>query len=246
MQHDLWRQWQSLAAGAPASADAARLFSDFLREQFADFKLPWAAGFGAAPGAAAPSLMDAPALGPTREHQQRLQRMAQAFRRIEESQRQLQRLWSDSLREAATAFAQGSGAPPAAAISAEALRKLYDNWIDCAESAYARTAHGDEFCKALSEFVNASSEWRKELQASVEVWAKQLDLPTRSELNSLNSRLKTLEEQLRAARKAKAPGKPAPKRAAAAQGRATAQGGATAQGKAKPKRKATRERKARR
>jgi hypothetical protein len=45
--------------------------------------------------------------------------------------------------------------------------------------------------------MNASSAWRKESQVSVELWAKALDLPTRSELNTLMRRVNSLEGQLR-------------------------------------------------
>ena len=190
---------------ASARADeAARTFSDFLREQFADFQMPWSAGLGAADPQSAPTT-NLPAFGPTREHQQRWQRTAEAWRRIDDAQRRLQRLWSDALREAATAFAARLGPPYTAALSAEAMRKLYDMWIECAEEAYARAAHGDAFCNALSEFVNASGQWRRELQASIEHLAKLLDLPTRSEINTLMHRLRSVEEQLRAASKTRKP-----------------------------------------
>jgi class III poly(R)-hydroxyalkanoic acid synthase PhaE subunit len=152
---------------------------------------------------------DSPALGLTREHQQRWQRTAEAWRRIDDARRRLQRLWSDALSEAAAAFAARLGPPHAAALSAEAVRKLYDLWIECAEEAYARAAHGDAFCEALSEFVNASSQWRREVQASIEHSAKLLDLPTRSEINSLTHRLRSVEEQLRAAAKTRKPRAPA-------------------------------------
>jgi BMFP domain-containing protein YqiC len=189
------------AASAPAAADAARAFSDFLRDQFSGLDLPWSTGFGAAAGAASPSSKDSPALGPTREHQQRWQRAAEAWQRMNEAQQRLQRLWDDTLREAAASFAARSARPAGADAGPDAIRKLYDAWIDCAEEAYARTAHSEVFCSALAEIVNASSDWRKELQASGEHWAKQLDLPTRSEINSLNARLKALEAQQRAAGK---------------------------------------------
>jgi len=192
-------------ASTPAAAEAARAFSDFLREQFADFHPPWGAGFGVAAGAVPAFSADSPALGPNREHQQRWQRAAEAWQRMIDAQRRLQRLWSDALREAAAAFAAKSGQRQEAVVGADALRKLYDTWIDCAEEAYASTAHGEAFCNALTEFVNAGSEWRKELQSSVEHWSKQLDLPTRSEINSLNARLKAVETQLRAARKNRKP-----------------------------------------
>jgi len=193
-------------ASAPAAGEAARAFSDFLREQFADFRLPWSSGIGAGAGhGAPPSMGDSPAFGATREHQQRWQRMAEASRRIDDAQRRLQRLWSDALREAAATFAARLVPQHSSGVSAEALRKLYDTWIDCAEEAYARVAHGEAFCNALAEYVNASSQWRRELQASIEHLAKLLDLPTRSEINTLTQRLKSVEELLRAAQNKRKP-----------------------------------------
>ena len=192
-------------ASAPAAGEAARAFSDFMREQFSDFQLPWSSGFGAGHGARPASMGDSPAFGATREHQQRWQRMAEASRRIDDAQRRLQRLWSDALREAAAAYAARLVPLPTTEVSAEALRTLYDTWIDCAEDAYARMAHCEAFCNALAEYVNASSQWRRELQASIEHWAKLLDLPTRSEINTLTQRLKSVEELLRAARNERKP-----------------------------------------
>jgi class III poly(R)-hydroxyalkanoic acid synthase PhaE subunit len=247
VEHDLWHQWQALAAqwtpaappgaaragalafapwaeaaerftaaarsfvqgtaqpSAPA-AEAARTFSDFLREQFADaFQLPGGQAFGAVNGAPPPFGMDFPALGPTREHLQRGQRAAEAWRRTEDAQRRLQRLWSDALRDAAQDFAARLTPPQPGAVSPEALHALYDRWIDCAEAAYARTAHSDAFCTALADFVNASSQTRRALQSNVEQWAKLLDLPTRNEINTLSQRLRSVEAELRAARNERKP-----------------------------------------
>jgi len=193
---------------APAAAEAARNFSDFLRGQSNDFfRFPWSADFGAgvASGAPAASMLGVPALGLTREHQQRWQRAADAARRTVEAQRQLQLQLADALRDAATAFAARLELRQPVAESAEALRGLYDSWIDCSEEAYARTAHSDSFCKALADFVNAGSLLRKELQANMEHWAKVADLPTRSELNTLTQRLISVEEQLRAQRSERKP-----------------------------------------
>ncbi|MGA2342490.1 MAG: poly(R)-hydroxyalkanoic acid synthase subunit PhaE [Steroidobacteraceae bacterium] len=186
----------SVGGSAPAVAAAAQTFSNFLRDQFADsFKMPWAAAplAGADPAAAA----ELPALGLTREHQQRAQRAAQALRDVDDAQRRLQRLWSDTLREAAAAFVARLGAPQSTALTPDALNRLYDTWIDCAEEAYARTAHSEPFCNALADYVNASSQWRRESNAGAEFWAKLLDLPTRHEVNTLAQRLRSLEEQVR-------------------------------------------------
>jgi hypothetical protein len=188
------------AAGAGAAAAAAKGFADALREQFAGYRMPWTMP---TPTPTTPAPAEGIALGATREQQLRAQRMAAAQARMEDAQRRLQRLWSDALRDAAAAYTAGLKAP-AAPPDVEALRRLYDTWIDCAEDAYGRTAHSEEFCRALAEFVNAGSEWRREFQADAEQWAKLIDLPTRSELNSLLQRVKALEAQ-RAATPAAAP-----------------------------------------
>jgi hypothetical protein len=193
------RSFHNGAAGgsAPAAAAAAQVFGNFLRDQFADFfKMPW--GTGPAGGAEHPLPAELPALGLTREHQERAQRAAHAWRAMDDAQRRLQRLWSDTLREAASAFVARLGAATKAALTPETLNRLYDGWIDCAEESYARTAHSEAFCDALADYVNASSQWRRESNAGAELWAKLLDLPTRNEINTLAQRLRALEERVRA------------------------------------------------
>ena len=185
------RRYFEQAAGAPgpAAADAVRSFGDFLRNQSAELLRPfWSADDRRrCRERRSPQMPEWPALGLTREHQQRWQRMAQAARRIEDAQRRLQRLWSDALRDAAGRICRAACLGPArGSSSAEALHRLYDSWIDCAEAAYARTAHSEAFCDALADFVNAGSLWRREFTAAIEQWAKSLDLPTRSEINTLD------------------------------------------------------------
>jgi hypothetical protein len=200
------RRFHDSAAGGSeaAAAQAAQAFGNFLRDQFADFsKMPW----GAAPGGVADHRLAAelPAFGLTREHQERAQRAAQAWRGMDDAQHRLQRLWSDTLREAAAAFVARLGAAQSSPLTPDALNRLYDGWIDCAEESYARTAHSEAFCDALADYVNASSHWRRESIAGAEVWAKMLDLPTRNEINTLAQRLRALEERLRAQTDARQP-----------------------------------------
>jgi polyhydroxyalkanoate synthase subunit PhaE len=207
---------------AAGTAAASQAFGDFLRDQFAAFfKPPWPTGaspltgMSGSPDAPPAFLADAPALGLTREHQQRAQRAADAWRRMQAAQRRLERLGSDTLREAATAFATRLGAPASAALSADALGRLYDTWIDCAEEAYARTVHSEAFCDALADAVNAASQWRRESNAAIEQWAKFLDLPTRKEINTLAQRLRAVELRQREIKPQSAPKPPRkPRRAA--------------------------------
>jgi hypothetical protein len=183
------------------SQGAAAAFGDFLREQFSGV-LDGMLG-GSAPGGSPAAAEEAPALGPARAQQERLQRAAAAWRRLDHAERRLRRLWSDALAEAARAFVSRIGAP-AAAPTAEALHGMYDGWIDCAEEAYARMAHGEAFGAALADALKAASDWREETAASVESWAKWLDWPTRREINSLSLRVRALEEQLRETQRTRA------------------------------------------
>jgi hypothetical protein len=180
-----------MAAAAAASA-AARALCNVLREQaLGTSSLPWHTALSAA---AAPWAMmrDVPALGLTREHQQRWQQTADAARGVADAQRRLQDYWSDVLHEAAASFAARLAVP----VAGVTPRSLYEAWIDCAEAAYARTAQDDLFCEALADYVNATSRWRTHFAAIVEHWSTLLDLPTRSELNSLLRRLQSLERRL--------------------------------------------------
>jgi hypothetical protein len=197
---------EGIQTPGPTAVEAARAFGDFLRVETMDFfRFPWSANFGSGGGAGTPppqGVQGLPAFGLSREHQLRWQRNADSGRRMADAQHRLQLLWSDALRDAAIAFAAQVEPPhpdPAKGTvpGVGALRGLYDSWIDCAEEAYARIAHSDSFSSALADFMNASGTLRKESQVSVELWAKALDLPTRSELNTLMRRVNSLEEQLR-------------------------------------------------
>jgi class III poly(R)-hydroxyalkanoic acid synthase PhaE subunit len=192
----------SAGGSAPAATAAAQVLGNFLRDQFADlFKMPGGAQpWGDAPPSGTDHALPAelPALGLTREHQERAQRAAQAWRGMVEAQRRLQRLWLDTLREAASAFVARLGAAQSAPLTPDTLNRLYDSWIDCAEESYAHTAHSEAFCDALADYVNASSQWRRESNAGAEYWAKLLDMPTRNEINTLAQRLRALEERVQA------------------------------------------------
>jgi hypothetical protein len=176
------------------SQTAAAAFGDFLRDQFSGvLDAMWG---GSAPDHSAPPWQESPALGPTREYQERWQRVAAAWQRLQEAQRRVQRLWSDALGEAARTFVSNLSSATAP-LTPHSIHQFYDAWVDCAEEAYARMAHGEAFATALAEAMKAASEWRDQSAASIEPWAKWLDWPTRNEINSLSMRVRALEEKQR-------------------------------------------------
>lgn len=192
-------------AAAAGTAAAAEAFQRFLREQFGTLAMPWSSAGRSEGSGPWGNGLEAMALGAGREHQQRLQRIAEAAAAIDAAQRRLQLLWSDALREAAAAYGKTLGASAPGDASPAALRALYDRWIECAEEAYARMAHSETYGDALAEYINAGSRWRADMQACVEQWARLLDLPTRAELNTLIERVNALEAAAKGARRSQRP-----------------------------------------
>ena len=187
------RAAQPSATPSETAFAAAERLGYFLRDHFAaTMKPPWPPAAGATATAAA-AFAQAPPLGLGREQMLRAERAAEAWNRLTEAQGRLQRMWSDCLREAAAAFTARLGEAAGKPVTAEAIEHFYDVWIECAEDAYGRTAHGDAFGDALSDYVNAGAQWRREAAAGIEDWAKLWDLPTRSEVNALIHRMRDLE-----------------------------------------------------
>jgi hypothetical protein len=199
------RQFQSSGApgNGPAAGEAgagARAFADWLRDQFREPGTLWAnpAQVGLA------SWHSLPAMGPLREQQLQAERIARAGQRMEEARARCLRLWSDMLRQAAEGFARelaagvsagasAAGASTSANAAAADARQLYDQWINAAEEAYGRMARSDEFVQAQADFINAGGEMRRELSGYAADCAKFLDLPTRTELDTVHERLRELQ-----------------------------------------------------
>jgi class III poly(R)-hydroxyalkanoic acid synthase PhaE subunit len=138
-----------------------------------------------------------PALGPAREHQQSWQKMAAIVTRCAQAQGKLATVWNEiiaaGLKELGSKLSpriQSGGLPGS-------MKELYDTWVESAESAYSRAAHGAAFMQAQAELSNAMSELRIAQREVIEEWGKQFDLPTRAEINGLHQQLKQLSDALR-------------------------------------------------
>ena len=138
----------------------------------------------------------ASAFGLAGAHPEAAGRIAALQTRVFELLARMLQDWADIGRETILKF--GERVPAASSIDADppTLQALYEVWVECAEDVYATRAHAEEYCRTQAELANAVNALRSELRSQVEEWARQLDLPTRSELNALILRVKRLEEEL--------------------------------------------------
>jgi hypothetical protein len=156
---------------------------------------PWQMpGFAAAGGAE--GNWDLPGIGPLREQQAAAQEMAAAQADVArlslEMARVMAKVHADTLDLLARRSAEraNDGEPAADA------KVLYDLWIECGEATYAKVVHGDAFCRLQADLCNAGIRFQAAQREQVERWLKLLDLPTRSEVNTLNLRIRELQRQL--------------------------------------------------
>jgi hypothetical protein len=154
------------------------------------------------------------ALGLTRERQEAWQKFTRLLAQFQEVQAKLARQWITIGAEATKKFAArvsaaGSGAPGG---SIQSIKGLYDLWIECAEEAYGNVAHSPEYCQLIADLANSSNAVRAEQQRELESWARQFDLPTRAEVNSLHHQVKELRAQLRSQASPRPPPPPIPKK----------------------------------
>lgn len=189
-----------LAAGAPFAAGAPPLAAAnpfATGSPFAAGANPWAAFApagamaGAAPGYAAPPL------GPTREQQELWQRVARLAEELAQAQSRLTSQWNQIIATALQQLATRAAALVPGGSSPEALRALYDRWVDTAESVYAQAARTPAFAAAQAEFGNAHSRLRSAQRELIELAAREFDLPTRAELDSVHHQLRDLKRALR-------------------------------------------------
>ncbi len=217
-------QWN--AKRPPSASASARSFSDLFSPVLAaaqsslgaasakgitdSFVFPWQMPGVAAAGGAKGS-GDLPGIGPLRVQQAAAQEMAAALAEVErlslEMARVMARVHADTLDLLARRSAEraNEGKPVADA------KALYDLWIECGEATYAKVAHGDAYCRLQADLCNAGIRFQAVEREQVERWLKLLDLPTRSEVNTLNLRIRELQRQMEsvAAKSPSAPRTPA-------------------------------------
>ena len=209
--------WEVLAKATadPDPETRARTFTDGLQALQQPFTQLWsqsatlfglplspgAGGGGADPFQTLASFFrgsaELPALGLTRERQQSLQRIQSLASQYLQQQARLLQLWNGVVGDALRLLGERVGRKLAAGKTIDGTKALYDLWIESAEEIYAKVAHGPEYAKAQAELGNTLAKLRIEQRLAIDSLARQYDLPTREELNTVHRRLRDLKAELR-------------------------------------------------
>jgi class III poly(R)-hydroxyalkanoic acid synthase PhaE subunit len=150
-----------------------------------------------------------PAFGIGREHQERLQKLAQAQLDYQEKSSAYNALMAKAAQEAFELFEGKLAEREEPGRQLTSARALFDLWIDAAEEAYADIALSQEFREVYGALVNAQMRLRGGIQKEVELTCGLFGMPTRTEVDAAHRKIAELERQLHRTRAAAAPARPA-------------------------------------
>lgn len=153
--------------------------------------------------------LSTPAFGIGREHQERLQKLAQAQLDYQDKSSAYNALMAKAAQEAFERFEGKLAEREEPGRQLTSARALFDLWIDAAEEAYADIALSQEFREVYGALINAQMRLRGGIQKEVELACGLFGMPTRTEVDAAHRKIADLERQLHRARAAAAPAKPA-------------------------------------
>ncbi|MGY1424967.1 class III poly(R)-hydroxyalkanoic acid synthase subunit PhaE [Lysobacter sp. A289] len=232
--------WKSILGGAGGNP-----FADALRdmhgpgqqgfEQWFEQVTPWLEKMQAG----GQTWLGTPAVGFTREHQQRWQQLAQAQQDHQQQGRAYQALMAQALQDAFKRFEEKLTECSEPGKKLESARALFDLWIDAAEETYSEIALSPRFREAYGAMVNSQMRLRTAVQREIEQVGEAMGVPTRSEVDAVHRKIVQLERELRRLRDQLASGatgspptKPSPN-----SGRAPSKAATNKAAKAKPVKK---------
>ena len=134
-------------------------------------------------------MLSAPGLGYSREEQAQYQDL---IRRSMDYQRAMQEYIGffgmlgaksvERMRSFVQAQADGGN-------TIDSVRTLYDSWVSCCEAVYAEEVSTPEYARIHGQLVNAQMALKKRMSVMVDESLGALNMPTRSELRTLQDRL---------------------------------------------------------
>lgn len=168
---------QGLPGGFPGAGDPGAMFGQMRSE--------------------AAALLGLPAFGFAREHQERLQRLAQAQMDVQPAvaayQAQIHRANQRAFEQFELKLAERS--EPGRQI--DSVRGLFDLWIDAAEDAWSEVALSAEYQAAFVGMTNALMGLRAAQQAELAQALRAAGLPSREDVAAGDRRVVALENEVR-------------------------------------------------
>ena len=129
-----------------------------------------------------------PGLGYTREQQERLQTLARNLLSYHDAFRAYKLAFAKTALSSLDSVQKHLQALHEEGKHIDSLRALYDMWVDASEHAYADFAMSDEYQVVYGDLVNALMRVRQDMNAMAEQQYQLMNIPTRSEIDTMQHR----------------------------------------------------------
>jgi hypothetical protein len=126
------------------------------------------------------------------------QRSFELITQLAQLQAQLAAHWREIATSAASQFVTRLGSLASGPPTLEGAMKVYEVWVDCAESAYGAAVRKDDFARLQSQLANVSAALLVEQRKHAETLARAFGLPTRNEVDALHGQVRELRRELAA------------------------------------------------
>jgi class III poly(R)-hydroxyalkanoic acid synthase PhaE subunit len=129
-----------------------------------------------------------PGLGYTREQQERMQELARHLIAYHDALRAYKIAFAKTALSSLDVVQKRLAKLHEEGKKIESLRALYDMWVDASEEAYAGFAMSDEYQVVYADLVNTLMRVRQDMNDLAEQQYRLMNLPTRSEIDTVQRR----------------------------------------------------------
>lgn len=199
--------WAGLMNNASAAGDIPGMLHGWLDSQRAflelhlaqTFQSPDPAAFWQQSGPAgfADTMARMPGIGYTRKQQEDLARLYKSWTDHEKAQARYNAEMLKLALAALTRFQASLKNPAAEKLSFTSLKDVYAHWVNISEDLYGQFALTEDHAQIYAQMVDSQSAFKKEMNRQTDQWAAQLNLPTRTEVDSLHQRMHDLRRENR-------------------------------------------------
>lgn len=142
-----------------------------------------------------------PPMGLTREHQERTNRVMEAFNRFQSAMTQFLYQTSLPMEKSLQAMREELSTTVKGEMPAEEFKALYRKWVGVLEEKYMVLLKSKEYIEAMNKAIDAFGEFKSAKSQWMEHYLKMMDVPTQREMDDVCKDLYNLKKEVKELRK---------------------------------------------
>ena len=146
-------------------------------------------------------MVSSPPLGLTRELNLELTKGFETWLAYRRADAEYQRVVGSGWMQFLEAFGKRLMQMAQAGKLIESPRQFVDLWVEVGDDEFTKLFHGDAYAQAQGNLVNSSMAFKRQQRALLEIWLRDNDMPTRSDLDEAHRTIHELRKDVKALKK---------------------------------------------